>query len=252
MDAKKEIDRITTWMKKYAEATSCKGVVLGISGGKDSTVVAMLAKKVFANKVIGIMMPNGTQADINDSKKIINTLELNGHIVNINSVYKALLDSIDASFDNAGNGFCSDKSLTNIPPRLRMTILYAVGQTLGYRVIGTGNASEAYVGWCTKYGDCGYDFNPIAHLTKTEVVEIGLELAKEFGLDESLIVKAPSDGLTGKSDEDNLGFTYDELDKFIETGSTTNIANAKKFLYMHRMSEHKRRVPYTINDDFGN
>lgn len=246
-DANKEINRILLWLEEYKTTTKCNGVVLGLSGGKDSTTVAMLAKKVWGDNVVGVMMPNGSQADIQDSKDIAEQLKLSVITVNIGEAYDSLLKTIKSVI-------ITDKAKTNIPPRLRMTTLYAVAQSLGYRVIGTGNASEGYVGWCTKFGDTGCDLNPIAHLTKTKVVEIGKMLAKEFGLEERFIVKAPSDGLTGKSDEDNLGFTYELLDKYIEKtfdrdeDYTKHRVEFNKILEMHAASEHKRKMPYCITD----
>ena len=132
-----------------------------------------------------------------------------------------------------------------------MTVLYAVAQTLGYRVMGTGNFSERYIGWFTKYGDGGHDFNPIAHLTCNEVVQLGLELCKEFNLSEELIKKIPADGLTGKSDEDNFGFTYQQLENYIKLvdGSGDDEVDAK-IEKLNLLSEHKLRIPYTIEDNF--
>ena len=128
-----------------------------------------------------------------------------------------------------------------------MTVLYAVAQSIGYRVIGTGNASEAYIGWTTKWGDSANDFNPIAHLTCTEVIEIGKILAKDLGLDEKYVNKSPSDGLTGKTDEDNFGFTYDELDRYIHNDTSIPKETALKIERLHAASEHKRQPPNRCN-----
>lgn len=235
----KKITEILNWLEEYKNATNCKGVVLGISGGKDSTVVAMLAKKVWGNNVVGVMMPDGGQVDLNDSIAICNTLEIQSALVNIGSITGQLIHTINSSvpFTNL-----SQKAITNIPPRIRMTTLYAIAQSLGYRVIGTGNASEAYIGWTTKWGDSAYDLNPIYHLTCSEVVEIGKELAAEFRLDQKYVTKSPSDGLTGTTDEDNFGFTYEYLDGVIrgEVESTDAIR------ILHTMSAHKRAMPYTM------
>ncbi len=258
-NAKKEI---LEWLEKYKTETNCKGVVLGISGGKDSTVVAMLAKKIWGDNVFGILMPNGTQIDLEDSLNIAKCIGIQHRIVNLETVYNSLLHVIETQLIEApwaGGGYhdfaqncppVSEKAKTNIPPRLRMTTLYAVAQTMGYRVIGTGNASEAYIGWTTKWGDSAYDINPIAHLTCTEVITLGKELAKEFGLDEKYVDKAPSDGLTGKSDEDNFGFTYDELDKFIRNDTTVPDETKMKIEKLHSFSEHKRKMPYRMADAY--
>lgn len=243
-----KITEILNWLEEYKNATNCKGVVLGISGGKDSTVVAMLAKKVWGSNVVGVLMPNSIQADIHDSKEIVKVLDIKHHIVNIGSAYEDIISHIQYTrispldLDGIEQVAVTEKAKTNIPPRLRMIVLYCIAQSLGYRVIGTGNASEAYIGWTTKWGDSAYDFNPIYHLTCGEVIEIGKELAREFGLDEKFINKTPSDGLTGKSDEDNFGFTYDCLDSVIKGESDSTAA----IDLLHKMSEHKRTMPYTL------
>ena len=243
-----EKGRIIDWMNKYKKETNCKGVVLGISGGKDSTVVAMLSKLVFGNEVFGVIMPNGEQKDIEDAITVCQTLDINYRIVNINDAYKGLLDAI-AYCPGMEDAIISDKAKTNIPPRLRMTTLYAIAQTLGYRVIGTGNASERFIGWCTKFGDMACDFNPIAHLTCSKVIELGKKLCKEFDLPESLIVKEPADGLTGKSDEDNFGFTYEELESFMGLAGSGNEEIDNKIRKMNKQAEHKLKLPYTVYDE---
>lgn len=228
-------DRIIKWLKKYKELTNCKGVVLGVSGGKDSTVVAMLSKLVFGDNVIGVIVPNGAQKDIDDAIKVCQVLNIEYKIINIKETYDSLLKDMPIKI--------SSKSKTNIPPRLRMIILYAIAQTLGHRVIGTSNASERTVGWTTKWGDNAYDFNPIACLTCTEVVKLGIELAKEFGLDEALVNKKPEDGLTGKSDEDNFGFTYKQLDDWILLGTSGNNEIDDKIQFLREQGMHKQSMP---------
>lgn len=247
-----KLKEILNWLEQYKEATQCRGVVLGISGGKDSTVVAMLAKKVWGDNVLGVLMPNHEQADITDSMNIVQTLGMKSKIVNIGKVYDSLLEVVED--EGSGSDYCngkvfniSQKAHTNIPPRIRMTVLYAIAQTLGYRVIGTGNASEAYIGWTTKWGDSAYDFNPIAHLTCTEVMALGVLLADEFGLNKKYVTKTPSDGLCGKTDEDSFGFTYATLDGYISGGmSNTDYETALKIEQMHQASEHKRNMPATL------
>ena len=250
-----KLKRVLAWLEQYKAETNCKGVVIGLSGGKDSTVVAMMAKKVWGDNVFAVLMPNGTQSDINDSEKIAQTLGLWCRTVNIGETYKALLKCIETTPIEAPlsmEGYTdtmlncppvTDKSKTNIPPRLRMTVLYAIAQSIGYRVIGTSNASERYIGWSTKWGDSASDVNPIGNLTCTEVVEMGKILAKEFGLDEKFVSKKPSDGLTGKSDEENFGFSYEELDKWILFGEGVSKEVADKIEEMHKYSEHKREMP---------
>jgi NAD+ synthase len=237
-------------IQKYVEETNAKGFVIGISGGKDSTIVAkLLVEAIGKDKVLGIMMPNGVQSDINDSKRACELLGIEYMIVQIEDTYKSLINSIeyrdkDKSFNLISTGesvIVSDKSKTNIPPRLRMTTLYAIAQSIGYRVAGTGNRSERYVGWFTKHGDGGFDYNPIAPLCCTDVIKLGDELELSY----DLVHKIPSDGLTGKSDEDNLGFTYEQLDNYILEGKSGDEDVDKKIENLHNLSKHKLGGGYT-------
>lgn len=266
MNAQKEIQRIKDWLLDYKKTTKCKGVVLGLSGGKDSTVVAMLVKAVWGDNMLCLLMPNGEQKDISDSLAIADALRVPHKIVNIETIYNSLIHVTENSIaevpKNVFHGKTvyerdyvqncpriTEKAKTNIPPRIRMTILYAVAQTRGYRVAGTGNLSEAYIGWFTKWGDGAHDFNPIAHLTCSEVIEIGKELAKEYGLDEKYIVKTPADGLSGKSDEENFGFSYAELDRHIRTNPSERVdgtLDGQKIERKHSETAHKRALPLKI------
>lgn len=238
------IDKVCQWMTDFKLRHNVKGVVLGLSGGKDSTVVAMFAKKVFGDNIVAVLMPNGEQKDIDDSIAIANQLKLRYRIVNIEHAFTDIINSINENTHYDGQTILvTEKSKTNIAPRIRMTALYAFAQSLGYLVMGTGNYSEAMIGWTTKFGDSACDFNPLGQHTCTEVIEMGKILAKEFGLDEKYIVKKPSDGLTGKTDEENFGFTYEELDKFIRTGICDDKAKIDKFFALFKAAEHKRRMP---------
>lgn len=228
-----KLNKIINWMQDFKENNSVNGVVLGLSGGKDSTVVAMLAKKVFGDNVVAVSMPNGEQKDIGDVREIITTLKLTSPCVNIQNTFNALIHDTYMNI--------SDKAKTNVAPRIRMTVLYAIAQSLGYLVIGTGNKSEAMIGWTTKFGDSACDFNPIGHLTCREVIEIGKELAEDFNLDINYIIKKPADGLTSKTDEDNFGFTYDELDDYLMYGIEG--PNIDKIKNMIIWAEHKRKMP---------
>ena len=182
--------------------------IIGISGGKDSSVVAALCCAALGKeRVIGVMMPNGVQSDIKDSEKIIDFLGIKGLVVNIQYAYMNLVNQI-----NEKN--ISSQAQINMPPRLRMTVLYGVAQNIGGRVVNTCNLSEDWVGYSTRYGDSVGDFSPLSRLTVAEVKEIGHLL----GLPAELVEKTPIDGLCGKTDEDNLGFTYAELDRYIRTG----------------------------------
>ena len=240
-----QLDEILNWLEEYKAQTACRGVVLGISGGKDSTVVAMLAKKVWGENVVGVLMPDGEQSDLSDAMEVVKTVNIESRLVNIGGVTSA----IDSALLGSING--EPKVRTNIPPRVRMTVLYAIAQSLGYRVIGTGNASEAFIGWTTKWGDSAYDLNPIYHLTCAEVVKVGKILAKEFGLDERLVDKSPADGLTGRSDEDNFGFTYQQLENVMKWGGMDVPQDVlQQICSMHTYSEHKRRMPPVIYRQF--
>lgn len=257
-----KLEERVAFIKNYAEKNNCKGVVLGLSGGKDSTTVAMLSKKIFGNNIFAVLMPNGEQPDIKDSLEIAKRLDISYGIVNLKDTFKAFNNAIEEKivkqYDYDGvivvkdKNICelTDKSKTNILPRLRMATLYAIAQTIGYLVIGTGNKSESYIGWTTKFGDASSDFNPLGTLTCTEVKEIGAELANEF-FDSShakefickYIEKTPSDGLSGKSDEEAFGFSYLALDKYITTGSSGDLDIDLKIKDLHEKTEHKRVMP---------
>ena len=208
-------DQVVQWIRDWFEqkGPGCNAVI-GISGGKDSSIVAGLCVEALGkDRVIGITMPNGVQKDISDSMKLINHLGIRYFNVNIGETYKALMGEVDKELGSQ-NIEVSNQTVINMPPRLRMTTLYAVSQSLNGRVANTCNLSEDWVGYSTRYGDAAGDFSPLGGLTVQEVKAIG----KELGLPIDLVEKTPSDGLCGKSDEDNLGFTYAVLDKYIRTG----------------------------------
>ena len=231
-----KIQEIKDWLQARKDS-GCRGVVLGLSGGKDSTVVAMLAKEVWGDNVVALIMPNGLQKDLIEAVDIAQRLQIYYEIFPIQSVYEELVELY---------GDYSSKALSNVAPRLRMTRLYLVAQSLGYWVIGTGNLSEHYIGWCTKFGDMGCDFNPIAHLTCREVIQIGMILADKYQLPRKYISKTPEDGLTGKTDEENFGFTYDQLDDYITCGTSGDANVDNKIEAMHKAAIHKLVMPATI------
>lgn len=236
-DAKYQSEKIVEWIRDWFENHSgnAKGIVIGISGGKDSTVVAALcAKAIGKDKVFGVLMPNDHQSDIEDSIKVCQTIGIGYKIVNIGDIYAEILSTLRLE-----DIILSFHTRTNIPPRIRMTILYAIGQELSYRVAGTGNASEAFVGYFTKWGDGAYDFNPIANLTVEQVVEVG----NAIGLPYELVHKTPSDGLCGKSDEENLGFSYEDISDYMNFGSCKNEEIANKIKKMHEYNAHKLSQP---------
>jgi NAD+ synthase len=214
-DAKQVKDQVVKWIRDWFEVNG-KGcnAVIGISGGKDSSTVAALCVEALGrDRVIGVTMPNGVQKDISDSMMLINHLGIRHFNVNIADTYQALMNTIGEQFAPEGIEI-SRQTVINMPPRLRMTTLYAISQSMNGRVANTCNLSEDWVGYSTKYGDAAGDFAPLGGLTVAEVIAIG----KELGLPVELVEKTPSDGLSGKSDEDNLGFTYAVLDRYIRTG----------------------------------
>ena len=214
-DPKKVKDQVVQWIRDWFEVNG-KGcnAVIGISGGKDSSVVAGLcAEALGVDRVIGVTMPNGIQPDIDDSMKLINHLGIRHCCVNIGDTYNTLIAAVKEQLGTL-DAEVSRQTTINLPPRLRMSTLYAVSQSMNGRVANTCNLSEDWVGYSTRYGDAAGDFAPLGGLTVQEVKAIG----KELGLPIELVEKTPSDGLTNKSDEDNLGFTYAVLDNYIRTG----------------------------------
>ena len=206
------MNKLTTdcieWIRKYFKDTNGRKAVIGISGGKDSTVVAGLCVQALGKEnVIGVMMPNGVQSDIADSEKIIDFLGIRSVTVNIQYAFMNLANQINERS-------ISSQAEMNMPPRLRMTVLYGVAQNIGGRVANTCNLSEDTVGWATIYGDSAGDFSPLSRLTTEEVCAIGDDL----GLPADLVHKTPSDGLCGKTDEDGIGCTYKEINELIRKG----------------------------------
>lgn len=234
-DADKEIGHITEWIKDYfIENGPNSKAVIGISGGKDSTVAAaLLVRALGAENVVGVLMPEGEQSDISDSYKVCNLLGIQEYELNIgpacNDLYVQLHDC-----DLETNSTIK----TNTPARLRMTTLYMIAAAVGGRVVNTCNLSEDYVGYSTKYGDLAGDFSVFKNYTVQEVLAIGDEL----GLPRELVHKTPSDGMCGKSDEDNLGFTYAELDKYLSEGVYPEYETMKRIQELHKRNVHKQCI----------
>lgn len=231
-NAEKVKNEVVEWIREFFEKNG-KGcnAVLGVSGGKDSSVAAALCVEALGkDRVIGVMMPNGEQSDIDMSKLLCSHLGIKNVTINIKGAYDSLVGEISAAV-----GEFSNQSRINLAPRLRMSTVYAVSQTFNGRVVNTCNLSEDYVGYSTRYGDSVGDFSPLSHLTVQEVKAIG----RVLGLPEALIEKAPSDGLCGKTDEDNLGFTYAELDKYIREGICEDEEKKKRIEYLHRINQFK-------------
>ena len=203
-------DQCVQWIRDFFEKNGpgCNAVI-GISGGKDSSVAAALCVEALGKeRVIGVLMPQGQQHDIDKAYQLVEHLGIRHYVVNIQDAYEGMLKNLPKELQ------ISDQSKQNLPPRLRMSALYAVSQSCKGRVCNTCNLSEDWVGYSTRYGDSVGDFSPMSNLTVTEVKQIGHLL----GLPGELVEKVPMDGLCGKTDEENLGFTYGELDVYIRTG----------------------------------
>ena len=244
-DPKQTKDAIVQWIRAYFEENgpSCDAVI-GVSGGKDSSVAAaLMAEALGPDRVVGVMMPNGVQSDISDSQEVISLLGIRQVTVNIRAGMDGLSGAINdalAQADIPGAPSLSKDSMINMPPRLRMSTLYAIAQALpnGGRVVNTCNRSEDYIGYSTKYGDAAGDFSPLSNLLVHEVIQLG----EVLGLPEHLIRKTPSDGLSGMSDEDKIGFTYAVLDHYILTGECEDENIREKIDRMHRLNLHKLRL----------
>ncbi len=235
-------ERIIEWIKNWFDENGRKTAVLGISGGKDSAVVAgLLVRAIGAENVVGVMMPNGMQSDIEDSKKVVDELKIRSITVNINEGYTGIIDEIETQI-----GQLSKEAKINTAPRMRMTTLYAVAQTLSDTqdaracVVGTGNAGEAYVGFCTKWGDTGHDINPLRDLWVHEVLQVGDEL----GYFPEIVHKMPHDGLGLVGDEEKLGVTYNDIYK-VATGIEVEDHIKKRVDQLHKYATHKLNpIPY--------
>lgn len=213
----KEIDGVINWIREYVESSHAKGVVVGNSGGKDSaTVLALASKALGKDRVLAIGMPcNSIPQDLDDAQLVANAFGVRMIEINLTNPYDLYEQTLIDSLDNNDIELI-DESKVNIKPRLRMTTLYAVAQSLGYLVIGTGNLCEAMVGYTTKWGDNASDFNPLGNFTVDEVRFIGSYL----GVPDIVIHKAPADGLGRQTDEEKLGVTYKQIEEYIETGKT--------------------------------
>ncbi len=242
----KRSEKIMSWMGRWFGDHGRKTAVLGISGGKDSAVVAGLCRQVLGpEQVFGVLMPNGVQSDIEDSRRVVEALGIRHGATNINGAYEAVLACVQEVLGAAP----SEGAMINVAPRLRMTILYAVAQTLSERegagacVVGTGNRGEAEVGYTTKWGDSACDVNPIRDLWVHEVIEVGDEL----GYVPEIVHKKPADGLCGQTDEARMGFTYDEVHRFF-TGGPVDVEHRAKIQARHEASRHKREeIPHFEN-----
>ena len=210
-DAKTQLPGLIDWMRAQMAQCHGKTAVVGISGGKDSSVAAALCVRAYGREnVAGVLMPDGVQPDIDYSNGLVEELGIRHYTVNIHAAVRGVLDEMERL------GLAPTRQTTvNLPSRVRMCTLYAVAQSVESGiVINTSNLSEDWVGYCTIYGDSAGAFSPLGMYTTEEVIALGAEL----GLPERFLIKPPSDGLTGLTDEDNLGFTYHAVNEYIRRG----------------------------------
>ncbi|MBQ7325418.1 MAG: NAD(+) synthase [Clostridia bacterium] len=242
-DALKVKNDCVNWIREFFEKNG-KGcnAVLGISGGKDSSIVAALCVEALGkDRVIGVLMPCGVQHDIDCAYRVVNHLGIKHYVVNIQAAVEGVKSAIPEELT------LSEMSIVNLPPRIRMSTLYAVSQSCNGRVANTCNLSEDWVGYSTRYGDSVGDFSPLSRLTVAEVKQIGYLL----DLPRDLVDKIPIDGLCGKTDEDNLGFTYAELDRYIRTGEIEDLAKKEIIDRKHRMNLFKLELMPCFEPDLG-
>ena len=231
-DAVKVKNQCVQWIREFFEENGkgCNAVV-GISGGKDSSIVAALCVEALGkDRVIGVLMPNGEQSDIDMARLLVNHLSIKHFVVNIKDAYDGVVKSIPFEL--------SEQSRVNLAPRIRMSTLYAVSQSHNGRVANTCNLSEDWVGYSTRYGDSVGDFSPCSNITVQEMRAIG----RVLGLPSALVEKVPSDGLCGKTDEEKLGFTYEELDRYIRTGIIEDEEKKAKIDRLHKLNLFKLQL----------
>lgn len=237
MDPAKEVERIVRWIQERVDEAHAQGLVFGMSGGIDSSVVAVLAQKACGNNILGVVMPcYSSPEDLEDARLVAETFGIPYRVVSLEKPFGALLETLGETYNPR------NLPQANLKPRLRMCVLYFFANTLNYLVCGSGNRSELTVGYFTKYGDGGVDIAPLAHLTKREV----REMATFLGIPERIIAKPPSAGLwPGQTDEGEMGITYEVLDRFL-LGDPIEEPYHRKILAFREKSTHKRRLPATL------
>lgn len=234
----KRVDHVVEWLRNQVEASHTNGILVGLSGGIDSSVVACLIKKAFPSNSIGVILPcKSNDKDKADAVAVAKACDLDYIEVELSEAHASIFNKVNDALGDRGE----KRRLTdaNLRARLRMSTLYAVGNDLGYLVAGTDNAAELLTGYFTKYGDGGVDILPLAHLTKREV----FEWAKHLGVPQSVIDRQPSAGLwEGQTDESEMGVTYDAIDNYIE-GKPVSDEDKQIIERMNRVTEHKRVMP---------
>lgn len=239
IDAK---NKTVEWIRDFFEnnGKDCNAII-GISGGKDSSIVAALCVEALGkDRVIGVLMPYGEQSDIDSARLLVNHLGIKNYTINIKEAVNGILENMPSNFET------SYQTKANVQPRVRMATLYAVGQSNNGRVANTCNMSEDWVGYSTRYGDSVGDFSPISDFTVTELKQIGQALK----LPEELVNKVPIDGLCGKTDEENLGFSYEVLDRYIRTGICKDEKVKRKIDDMHERNKFKLELMPSFKYDY--
>jgi NAD+ synthase len=237
MNTEQLTEKLILWIRDKVLAAGCKGVVVGISGGLDSSVLAVLCHRAFPQSMLGLLMPcYSSQEDVGHARTMVSKFSIPIKTVVLDTVFNTLLkalsdDRVDPSVGRLAEG--------NLKARLRMLTLYYFANQLKYMVAGSGNRSELSIGYFTKYGDGGVDILPLGGLVKGQVKELGSFL----GIPQEIIDKPPSAGLwQGQTDEGELGLSYDELDRYLITGKASNELR-ERIESMIAASDHKRLPP---------
>jgi NAD+ synthase len=234
----KQMDKIVNWLQNQVKNSQTKGILVGLSGGIDSAVVACLIKKAFPDNALGVILPCKSQeVDREDALSLSKACGIKALEVDLSQTHEILLEAIGKGM--GVSEFQNRMTDANLRARLRMTTLYGIANEKNYLVAGTDNAAELLTGYFTKYGDGGVDILPIAHLTKAEV----FQWAKDLGVPKSIIERKPSAGLwEGQTDEDEMGVTYNEIDAYI-LGEAISDQSREKIERMHKITDHKRLMP---------
>ncbi|MBU4350500.1 NAD(+) synthase [bacterium] len=231
------VQKLCDWIGDKVTKAKAEGVLFGLSGGLDSAVVAILCKKVFPKNTLALVMPcHSTNKDIEDALELVKKFNISYKVIDLSEIYDSFISLLETKEKKADFKLAE----INVKPRLRMTTLYYFANKLNYLVVGTGNKSELMIGYFTKYGDGGADILPLGNLLKSQV----RELAEYLGIPKKIINKPPSAGLwEGQTDEEEIGISYDQLNKYLRTGKLNNKVMEKKIQEKITQSAHKRATP---------